>query len=134
MSPILLLNRRSFMQSMLALAAAPAIVRLGSLMPVSVYDWTRDVREVVRYDIHHDAMAARWDLLSGNRQFHCDMLVTPFGTGGDQGGEALRIAVDSGREAALKALAQFMRQKNIPARGLQRLPLPEGIRWARYLA
>ena len=69
------LSRRGFMGAMLAAAAAPAIVRFGSLMPIYVPspDWRDMVRTTMAYNIKRDQYTLRFDLRTADRQVHVDM-------------------------------------------------------------
>ncbi len=64
------LTRRGFLGAMLAAAAAPAIVKAGSLMPVYV-PWRFEdfVREVRGYDLCQDLYIHRLDVRVGAEQY-----------------------------------------------------------------
>lgn len=77
------MNRRSFLQSCLALAAAPAIVRADSLMRIVPRDltllmpWQQEIasligctRAVFANDLLTDTMLMRLDTLQGGTQYH----------------------------------------------------------------
>jgi hypothetical protein len=136
---LLPMTRRSFMGSILALAAAPAIVRASSLMPVQApFDWTKYVREVVQYHINDDSYRARWDIMApGWGQFHVDTELWPAHNLPHWQGQVDKPTRDNllthQRRVALQVLEDRMRHENIAPRRLVRPPLPKGIDWARHL-
>jgi hypothetical protein len=132
---LLPMTRRSFMASILALTTAPAIVRASSLMPVYVpFDWTKYVREVVQYQINDDSFAVRHDILvPGWGQFHVDTKLDY-----SRGFNLIDNATHDNllahhRHVALCVLEDKMRHENISPRRLVKLPLPQGVDWARHL-
>ena len=127
---LLPMTRRSFMGSMLALAAAPAIVRASSIMQVQSSNWRRYVREVIYHDFSTDAYIARWDILApGLGQYHVDSKFKILGEN-----ELTRDSMfEHERNIALETLDIQMRHCNISPRALVKLELPQSIDWARHL-
>ena len=68
------LSRRGLLTGLIALASAPAIVRVESLMPVKMIDWY-DTRALVEYQIASDSYILRVDrstlTLRRPRGMHC---------------------------------------------------------------
>ena len=133
---LLPMTRRSFIGSVIALAAAPAIVRASSIMQVQAYNWQRYVREVISYRIDDDQYVARWDILSPQvGQFHIDFEVSFDDQLKILGGRSLSRdnMYQFERKTALAELESMMRRHNVSPRSLTRLELPQGINWARHL-
>ena len=117
------------MGSMLALAAAPAIVRASSLMQVASFDWTKYVREIVQYSISDDCMVARWDILSPTLgQFHCDIKLESSLADWNERSPIRDNLYVSERKMALDALRNEMVYRNISPRALVHLELPVGMK------
>jgi hypothetical protein len=127
------MNRRGFLGSILALGAAPAIVRADSLMRLIPRDlslllpletqraassamWAGTIREMTGFDIVRDETIKRFDV----------MVACPDGSL-EQLGVDIRIAsgdveTASAREAALAVLKQHAAKAGRPLRGVIALP------------
>jgi hypothetical protein len=132
---LLPMTRRSFMGSILALAAAPAIVRANSLMPLYVpFDWTKYVREIVQYRIDDHSFAVRHDILMpGLGQFHVDTKLDYFGKFSLIDNATRDSLLAHHRHVAICVLEDKMMHENFSPRRLVKLPLPQGVDWARHL-
>lgn len=132
----IILPRRSFLQTCIALAAAPAIIRFDSLMPLAQVfsaDWRNYVREVMQYQdgemLGKGINLVRFDIAfnkDGKRmQYHCDARLE---------GSIPVQSVDADeriRRPALHLLEDILQHHNVRAADLQMLSLPRGNGWAR---
>lgn len=149
------MNRRGFLGSMLALAAAPAIVRAQSIMRIA--NPTRGmviplglagvVREIRAYDLRSDRFMLRWDIVGVNasgilQQIHvgAEESGAPENMRAMQGRPLYVFGAEAGiahlpetRELALGALREgIMRYGITPERGI--LELPRGVEHAEILS
>lgn len=83
------MNRRGFLQSCIALAAAPAIVRADSLMRIvqrelsiivptaaPISSLAGCIRVIGAYDLLTDGVLIRLDTFNGEKQYHVDTRLT----------------------------------------------------------
>lgn len=129
------MNRRGFLGSMLALGAAPAIVRADALMQlvpvqslilrpqIDIAAVTALIREIKAYDINRDEFIYRLDFAGHNRQgelrqIGIDFTVPP----GD--------SIERSREPAL-AILKAHAAGLVPAPGV--LTIPDGVVFGRFI-
>lgn len=117
------MNRRSFLGSVIALAASPAVVRASSLMPVRGERWMPSaglsVREVIAYHIGRDAYLCRLDTYNMASQYHVDFVMPPRSAG--------RVEYEVRRAMAMEVLEKHVKHHEGSTYGFIAPPTPPGL-------
>lgn len=147
-------TRRGFMGALLALGAAPALVKAESLMRIArptqglilPLGLAGVVREIRTYDVHTDRFLTRWDVVGRvdgeRRQLHVGVIENNdprplVAVDGQQlyltGCAVGSFNLPATRELALTALRERISKSGMEVeRGV--LQLPEGMAHARFLS
>lgn len=124
------MNRREFFKFPAVaafIAVAPLLAKIAAAVPT---DTTGFIREIMAYDLYHDAYHIRWDMSDGTTQHQIDYLITAQDVV-ELGRNDFLIEIREEAILQLKKYAISHGMKNMDR--LVRMKLPAFVEHARYV-